>query len=60
MKYEVILWNYDNNNLFPNNSINIENFKQNPNTCIPLQRMFLIGGYTKDKITKKYKNVWMF
>jgi predicted ATP-dependent endonuclease of OLD family len=40
----VILWNYEEENLLPA-SININEFARNPNICIPLSNMFKLADY---------------
>lgn len=41
----LLFWEYDENNLLPN-SVNIDSFSSDPNTCIPLKNMFLLAGIT--------------
>ncbi|MCL2843210.1 MAG: ATP-binding protein, partial [Oscillospiraceae bacterium] len=42
----VVYWKYDNNYLLPN-SVSLETFKKDPNSCIPLKSMFNLAGYTE-------------
>lgn len=40
---KVIFWEYKEENLLPN-TINIEDFISNPNSCVPLKNMFTLSG----------------
>lgn len=42
---EAIFWEYDEGNLLPN-SVAIQEFSDDPDTCIPLQNMFILAGYS--------------
>ena len=43
-KPQTIYWNFEKENLLPNR-VNIEEFKANPNICIPLKNMFALADY---------------
>lgn len=45
---KVIFWKYKEANILPR-QISLENFLNNPNTCIPLKNMFLIAGINNIK-----------
>ena len=40
---KVIFWEYKKENLLPN-AINIDNFINDPNSCMPLKNMFILSG----------------
>lgn len=40
---EVVLWKYDEDNLLPP-SVDVEAFKTNPDSCLPLKNMFILAG----------------
>lgn len=44
-KPDTIFWYYDESNLLPA-EIDLEKFKSNPDTCMPLKQMFLLAGIT--------------
>lgn len=61
----VVYWKYDSKYLLPSN-INIEMFKNDPTSCIPLKAMFNLAGYDnieefltsiKEKRTNKLTNI---
>ena len=43
-KPQTIYWTFEKENLLPNR-VNIEEFKTNPNCCVPLKNMFALAGY---------------
>ncbi|MDL2238144.1 ATP-binding protein [Christensenellaceae bacterium OttesenSCG-928-K19] len=42
---KVVFWEYDKSNLLPS-EISLDAFQKNPNSCAPLQSMFLLAGYS--------------
>ena len=65
----VIFWEYSDSHLLPPN-VNIENFKNNPDICIPLKNIFYLNAAKKDKglhsfldnisnkATKEFRKIW--
>jgi len=53
--YACHYWEYNGQHLLPN-SINIEAFKANPSTCLPLQNIFILSN--REKIKDEFVNAW--
>jgi len=51
---KVLVWEYEDKNLLPS-AVDIDGFSNNPNSCIPLQNMFLLAGYDDIKKTIEYE-----